>query len=104
MKSLLLAQSFSNNLIITFVRDIGLNWAHCMRGVSLGIGLRLADFHRKGTHWCSSDMLNIFVIELNISKNLSMASRKVKDAFFCFSKNRSTVDTSIFGILVSMGM
>ena len=26
-----------NNLIITFARDIGLNWVHSVRGVSLGI-------------------------------------------------------------------
>ena len=62
------------------VKDIGLNWFHVSKGVSLGIGVILASFHKQGNkindivyehyHWMIYKML--FMEELIPNLNLQI--------------------------------
>ena len=48
--------------MITFVSDVGLNLVHSLNGDTLGIGVTLANFHKRGTFCCLIELLKIFVI------------------------------------------
>ena len=54
--------TLSKSLIITLVKKIALSLLHVSKGVSFGIGVLLASFHKQGTNCFLREELNTFVI------------------------------------------